>query len=188
MKKWVLLLAMVFCALGTLSAAMVSFLVVETGLAEESARPQSSLLWENGLMDVFFDAGHIVSNAPIMRIPEKTTEKLPDPVRSELDEARNGGADYFILVLLEYPASAAGGIPGSDAASSPASGDTGASGGNPVFAGKPEKVYMRIFSVSNETLVYETACAGTTRLDANEELIEVKKNAAKLIPQLKRRG
>jgi hypothetical protein len=44
---------------------------------------------------------------------------------------------------------------------------------------------MRIFSVSNEALVYEIACAGTGRLDANEELVEVKKNAAKLIPQLK---
>jgi hypothetical protein len=149
-------------------------------------RPQSSLLWENGLMDVFFDAGHIVSNAPIMRIPEKTTEKLPDPVRIEFDQARNGGADYFIMVLLEYPASIVNGIPGSD--ESPASGGAEVSWGKPVSGGKPEKVYMRIFSVSNETLVYEIACAGTVRLDVNEELIEVKKNAAKLIPQLKHRG
>jgi hypothetical protein len=166
MKKWFLLTAMVFCVLGMLSAATVSFLVVETGIPEQSERPQSSLLWENGLFDVFFDAGHIVSNAPIMRIPEKTTEKLPDPVRDELDQARNGGAEYFIVVLLEYPAS----------------GEPPVSGTAP--GGKPEKVYLRIFSVSNETLVYEIALAGTTRLDANEEFLEVKKNAARLIPQL----
>ncbi|MDR2143582.1 MAG: hypothetical protein LBP29_04345 [Treponema sp.] len=198
MKRWFLLPAVFFFSLGALSAATVSFLVVETGLAEESARPQSSLLWENGLMDVFFDAGHIVSNAPIMRIPEKTAEKLPDPARIEFDQARNGGADYFIMILLEYPPSALNGIPGSDEVSGPPpngtsggtgiSGGTGAPGGIPVSGGKPEKVYMRIFSVSNETLVYEIACAGTTRLDANEELIEVKKNAAKLVPQLKHRG
>jgi hypothetical protein len=194
MKKRVLLSAMVFFAFGTLPAATVSFLVVETGLAEESRRPQSSLLWENGMMDAFFDAGHIVSNAPIMRIPElsgeKTTEKLPDPIRTELDQARNGGADYFIVVLLEYPASTTGGIPGSDELEGFDPGGTGgpAFSGNPASGGKPEKVYMRIFSVSNETLVYEIACAGTTRLDPNEELLEVKKNAAKLIPQLKRRG
>jgi hypothetical protein len=122
-----------------------------------------------------------------MRIPEKTTEKLPGQVRIELDEARNGGADYFILVLLEYPAFAAGGIPGSD---EPEGSGPGATAGNPASGGKPEKVYMRVFSVLNEALVYEIACAGTTRLNANEELIEVKKNAAKLIPQLnlKRRG
>lgn len=181
---------MFFFSLGALSAATVSFLVVETGLAEESARPQSSLLWENGLMDVFFDAGHIVSNAPIMRLMEKTAEKLPDLVRGELDQARNGGADYFIMILLEYSASAVNGIPGSDEspALGPVSGGTGVAGEKPVSGGKPEKVYMRIFSVSNETLVYEIACAGTARLDANEELIEVKKNAAKLIPQLKHRG
>jgi hypothetical protein len=196
MKKWFLLPAVFFFSLGALSAATVSFLVVETGLAEESVRPQSSLLWENGLMDVFFDAGHIVSNAPIMRIPGKTTEKLPDPVRNELDQARNGGADYFIVVLLEYSGSAVNGVPGFDEfpASGPVSGGAeafggaGTSGGKPVSGGKPEKVYMRIFSVSNETLVYEIACTGTTRLDANEELIEVKKNAAKLVPQLKHRG
>jgi hypothetical protein len=185
MKKWFLPPVMIFLALGTLPAATVSFLVVETGLAEGSVRPQSSLLWENGLMDAFFDAGYIVSNAPIMRIPEKTTEKLPGPVRIELDEARNGGADYFIVVLLEYPASVSGGIPGSD---EPEGFGGPASAGKPVSGGKPEKIYMRIFSVSNEALVYEIACAGTTRLDANEELIEVKKNAAKLIPQLKHRG
>jgi hypothetical protein len=190
MKKWFLLPAMVFCALGTLSAATVSFLVVETGLAEESVRPQSSLLWENGFMDVFFDAGHIVSNAPIMRIPEKTTEKLPDPVRSELDQARNGGADYFVMILLEYSGSVASGIPGSGESpvSDPASDSAAVPGGAKTSGGKPEKVYMRIFNVSNETLVYEIACAGTARLDANEELIEVKRNAAKLVPQLKHRG
>jgi hypothetical protein len=185
MKKWFLLPAMIFCVLGTLSAATVSFLVVETGIPEQSERPQSSLLWENGLFDVFFDAGHIVSNAPIMRIPEKTTEKLPGPVRGELDQARNGGAEYFIVVLLEYPAFAAGGIPDS---AEPSPSGTDETGGSPVFGGKPEKVYMRIFSVSNGTLVYEIALAGNTRLDANEEFLEVKKNAAKLITQLKGRG
>ncbi|MDR2048038.1 MAG: hypothetical protein LBP69_01140 [Treponema sp.] len=184
MKKWFLLPAVFFFSLGALSAATVSFLVVETGLAEESVRPQSSLLWENGLMDVFFDAGHIVSNAPIMRIPEKTAEKLPGPARIEFDEAKNGGADYFIVVLLEYSPFAVDGTPGSGGVPVP----DGNPASGPASGGKPEKVYMRIFSVSNETLVYEAACAGTTRLDANEELIEVKKNAAKLIPQLKHRG
>jgi hypothetical protein len=190
MKKWFLLPVMVFLVLETLSAATVSFLVVETGLAEGSIRPQSSLLWENGLMDAFFDAGHIVSNAPIMRIPEKTAEKLPGPVRIELDQARNGGADYFIVVLLEYPASASKGIPGFDEPEGFGPDGTGGptSTGKPASGGKPEKIYMRIFSVSNEALIYEIACAGTVRLDENEELIEVRKNAAKLIPQIKHRG
>ncbi|MDR0403036.1 MAG: hypothetical protein LBH35_05535 [Treponema sp.] len=182
MKKWLLPPFMVFFALGTLPAATVSLLVVETGLSGESGRPQSSLLWENGLFDVFFDAGHIVSNAPIMRLPEKTTEKLPGEVRTELDQAKNGGADYFIVILLEYP-----GAPAIEETPVPA-GTPALTGELSVFGGKPEKVYMRIFSVADETLVYEASCAGNTRLDVNEELLEVKKNAAKLIPQLRRRG
>jgi hypothetical protein len=196
MKKWFLAPFMVFFTLGTISAATVSFLVVETGLYEESERPQSSILWENGMMDVFFDAGHIVSNAPIMRIPEKTAEKLPEPVRVEFDQARNGGADYFIVVLLEYPGgSAVDGSPGVDSipvsGRNPVSGGGSGSDGIPGSmgaSGKPEKVYMRIFSVANETLVYEIAWVGNTRLDSNEEFLEVKKNAAKLVPQIKRRG
>jgi hypothetical protein len=165
MKKWFLLPAVIFFVLGTLPAATVSFLVIETGLSEESERPRSSLLWENGMMDVFFDAGHVVSNAPIMRIPEKTGEKFPVQVRSEFDEARNGGVDYFIMILLEYPGPGSAGV-----------------------LEKPEKVYMRIFTVSNETLLYEIAYTGNARLDSSDEFLEVKKNAAKLVPQLGRKG
>ncbi|MDR1506916.1 MAG: hypothetical protein LBI67_07405 [Treponema sp.] len=165
MKKLILLLGMVLAS-GALSAATVSFLIIEAGLPEEDGQSQSSSLWESGMMDVFFEAGHIVSNAPVMRIPdagifEKSGEKLPDRARTEFDEAKNGGADYFVMALLEYRGSG---------------------------LEKPQTVYLRVFSVSNETLLFETSCAGNSRIDAHDEFLEVKKNAEKLVPQLRQRG
>ena len=54
------------------SASTVSFLVVETGLHDGFASPQSSSrLWEEGLMAFFFDSGHI--GVRILK-PEKVDE------------------------------------------------------------------------------------------------------------------
>jgi hypothetical protein len=90
-----------------LSAATVSVAVVETGLQEESPRSESSNLWENGLMDVFFDAGHIVSNAPLMRLPGKPAAPFPEELRDDLAEAAAGGMEFLVLALLEYQETAA---------------------------------------------------------------------------------
>jgi hypothetical protein len=82
----------------TVSAAMVSFYVIETGLNEE-ANVRQSILWENAFMDVFFDAGFIISNAPLLRLEEKP----PDVMEViDIEEAITGGIDYMLIVLLEY--------------------------------------------------------------------------------------
>ncbi|GHV31534.1 hypothetical protein AGMMS4952_20450 [Spirochaetia bacterium] len=82
--------------------ATVSFVVIETGLREETPPIASSRLWEDALLGVFFDSGHIVSNTPIRRIPEKPPKNLPDEARVSLDSALEGGADFFILAMLDY--------------------------------------------------------------------------------------
>jgi hypothetical protein len=119
-----------FAPVTPLSAATLSFLVVETGEGEgpleASARPgpaassnfESSSLWETSLFDVFFEAGHIVSNSPILRMnrgggadfpgKEAPHKEFPPEIRVDLDEAAASRADYFILALLAYPAGAAG--------------------------------------------------------------------------------
>jgi len=81
-------------------AATVSFYVIETGITEDFDMKQSqSLLWENAFMDVFFDAGYIISNAPIMRLEKKPSDILQV---IDLDEAAFYGIDYMLIVLLEY--------------------------------------------------------------------------------------
>ena len=85
-----------------INAATVSFLVIETGLPPETGINQHSVLWENGLLDVFFEAGHIVSNAPIKRLNSKPMEEFPREAMGDLNDAREGGAEFFILALLEY--------------------------------------------------------------------------------------
>jgi hypothetical protein len=85
-----------------LNAAMVTFLVVETGLKlSESKKPQSQI-WENNLMDTFFNAGHIVSNSVMTRMEVPPKDEFNNLVSAEADVALNGGVDYMILAHLNY--------------------------------------------------------------------------------------
>jgi hypothetical protein len=93
----VLFLLLVFPA----SASMVSFLVVETGLGEE-ANTQYGSIWEGGLMEVFFDAGHIVTNCPIARIEKRPENDISGPIGNDFFEAAVNGAEYFVLCYLEF--------------------------------------------------------------------------------------
>jgi hypothetical protein len=106
-----------------LSSATVNFLVVETvppgeDSPGEGAPPfESSALWEACLLDVFFEAGHVVSNSPILRLDGLRAADLPGKngaggefpreIRPELEGAALGGAEYFVLVLLTYQPGAA---------------------------------------------------------------------------------
>jgi len=82
----------------SVSAATVSFYVVEAGINEDADKKLSEL-WENAFMDVFFDAGYIISNAPILRL-----EQSPSNILQILDfkEAIVSGIDYMLVVLLDY--------------------------------------------------------------------------------------
>ena len=84
------------------SASMVSFLLVETGLGEEAPNTQYSSLWEGGLMAAFFDAGHIVTNSPIARMAVKPDHDFASYIEDDFNEAADGGAEYFILGFLDY--------------------------------------------------------------------------------------
>ena len=95
---FVLLAVLIF----PVSASMVSFLVVETGLSEQSPNTQYGSIWEGALMSCFFDAGYIVTSAPIMRMEQKPSQDLTGTVKNGFDEASWGGADFFILGFLNY--------------------------------------------------------------------------------------
>jgi hypothetical protein len=82
-------------------AATVSIMVIETG-GTRTKVSRTATIWEAGMMSVLFEAGHIVSNAPAVRIPNADERALPTEARREFEEAANGGADYFIMILLFY--------------------------------------------------------------------------------------
>jgi hypothetical protein len=146
------------CLLFPLSAANVSFLVIETGVREEGRINESSTIWENGLMDAFFDAGHIVTNAPIMRLNENPPREFPGEAKKTLDEAVQGGAEFFVLALLDYQ-----GI--SPAANS---------------ALNPRSVSLRLFSTNPYKILYERTYPAGTSIQKNDRF-SYAQNAARLI-------
>ena len=83
-------------------ASMVSFFVIETGLPESRLNNEHSVQWENAFMDVFFDAGYIVSNAPIIRFDTKPQGDILHFSGISVMEARNWGIDYMIIAQLDY--------------------------------------------------------------------------------------
>ena len=83
----------------TLFAANISVLVVESG---ENREAQYPVLWENGLLEIFFDAGHIVTNSPKIQIAEKVIDDIPSEAKREFDDAKDGGMEYFLIALIDY--------------------------------------------------------------------------------------
>ena len=94
----ILSLALIF----PVSASMVSFLIVEAGLNDEAPGTQLGAIWEDGLMSSFFDAGHIVTNNPILRLEERPESALFGSVRHDFNDATTGGAEFFILCIIDY--------------------------------------------------------------------------------------
>jgi hypothetical protein len=96
--KWLVLTGL-FCIVPALTsnAATVSIMVVETG---GSGAGGMATFWESGIMNELFESGHIVSNAPAVWVPHTDGRELPAEARRELNEAANGGADYFVVILL----------------------------------------------------------------------------------------
>jgi hypothetical protein len=84
------------------SAVNVSVLVAETGVRGGGPPFAISGIWEGILLDVFFEGGHIVSNAPILRLSSFPDKELPGEAVSDFYEAAGGGSEYFILAILDY--------------------------------------------------------------------------------------
>jgi hypothetical protein len=83
-------------------ASTVSLMVIETGRNGAEVPGESSLLWENSLIDACFEAGHIVTNAPVLSLEKQLTGDIPREAGIDLDEAVRGGMDYLIIALLDY--------------------------------------------------------------------------------------
>jgi hypothetical protein len=100
-KGFLLVFALAFFPVFPVLAENVSVMVIESG-AGAVAGAGNADFWENGMMEVLFDAGHIVSNARSMRIARFPDDEFPNEALRDFQEAAEGGAEYFVLALLEY--------------------------------------------------------------------------------------
>ncbi|GHV56243.1 hypothetical protein AGMMS49579_20580 [Spirochaetia bacterium] len=144
-----------------LHGATISFLVIETGLWEDAKANEYSSLWENSLMEVFFEEGHIVSNSPVLRLAEKSDKEFPDEATGEFSGAVEGGVDYFILAMLDFPATAGGKIR------------------------KPGDISLRLYKTRPYEFLYEERYAGRNNNNMNDEFVRVKQTVRRLLPYLK---
>ena len=146
MKKIIMpgMLIFILCALPA-GASNVTFLVMETGLRQGSPSAQNHAVWENGLFDVFFETGHIVSNAHYLRIYEKPGDSLPYDAERDYIDAREGGMDYFVVAIINYTTQKGMEIP------------------------KPQNVSLRLFSTKSEQMLYEQTYTYTTTKNEREE-------------------
>lgn len=97
-----MILFSLFLVLQPCSAATISVQVAEQGVSEDYPAVEASSAWEAGLLDSIFDAGHIASNGPLVRLGESVNTEGISISNQEIDDARRGSADYIIYVLLEY--------------------------------------------------------------------------------------
>lgn len=160
-KPLMLVLLICFLAASHLNAATVSFLVIETGLARDMPTSQYSTMWENGLLDVFFEYGHIVSNSPLLRLYQKPDDGFPDEAERDYDEANEGGMNYFIIAVLEYP--------------SPH--------GNANM--KPKNVSLRLFSTKSTEMIIEQKYIDKEAKTQKEDYDNIKNAIAEMAVRVK---
>jgi hypothetical protein len=144
-----------------LHASMISILVIETCLQQETVVDEYSSLWEDGLMGVFFDAGHIVTNGTIMRLDKNPLKEFPDEAQADFHEASEGGAEYYVLALLEYK--------------------------NQDGTIKPAGISIRLYSMVPRKLIYEQRFPAGQSADLKEEYAHANQAARALISHLKDR-
>jgi hypothetical protein len=103
MLKKYLFFVLFFCVfiLPCLFGANVSCLVIETGLPQGGSKSQYSTMWEDNLMDVLFETGHIVSNGRMLHLDRKPPESFPGEAERAYQEARENGMDYFLIAIIE---------------------------------------------------------------------------------------
>jgi hypothetical protein len=99
-KRIIFSVLFIFLFALNVEASMVSFSIIETGLPPNGERNRHSVLWENAFMDVFFNAGYIVSNYPMKRLAARP-ENIIDAV-FDLGEAVEVGINYVVITLLEF--------------------------------------------------------------------------------------
>jgi len=142
-------------------AYMVSFFIIESGLPPEGAKNQHSQQWENVFFDVFFDAGYIVCNSPMLRIESKPKISMEKFVKNEVDEAREGGADYFIVAQLDYS-------------------DGALTGG--ILT--PNEISLVLYAITPFRLIKERKVTGKTYKSEKDEIDDLRNIVKGIVPKI----
>jgi len=100
MKRFTLAVILGVFAFYSAQASVVSFFIIETGLPGNGSDHQHSVFWENAFLDVFFEAGYIVCNSPILRMETKPSGDILRQV--DMQEARNSGIDFLLIAQLDF--------------------------------------------------------------------------------------
>ena len=148
-------------AIFPLNAANISFLIMETGLSENRSS-RYSVLWESGLFEILFEHGHIVSNAPTMRVSEKPEAAFPSDAERDYEDAKRGRMDFFIIAIINYPGQKSGTMQ------------------------KPQNVVLRLFNTRTERMIHEQIFSDTKSKSSREEYDFVKKSIAEFAANLRR--
>jgi hypothetical protein len=160
MKKIILALLCCFFLNFNAWASMVSIYVVETGLPFERAETRHPSLWENAFMDVFFDAGYIVSNAPVYRLEERPRGDILEEVEFDLSIAHMAGIDFLIVAQLNFTENIQ----------------------------TPDDILFHVYRVSPREKIAERRFPGRTYRSEREEFDAFKVIARGLIPYITRQG
>lgn len=154
-KSLFLILFIAAAAVIPSGAATISIMIIETGAADKADRKTAGI-WESGIMDAFFDEGHIVCNTPAIQIPNMDDEELPKEARRNFEDADINGVDYFVIAQLNYSQTESSVITG------------------------PDKVSLKLYRVNPYVMLYNTSYPAKPGLPASEEFSGAK-NAARML-------
>jgi hypothetical protein len=176
MKKRFLFLPFFAVVLSTLPsprlyAANVSVLVVETGILDGiPLEIQRTREWESGLMNVFFEKGHVVSNADTFALASKPAGRFPDGFGYVLELAEEGGVDFLVLAFLEY--------------------EPGGKTGKLMTKNEPAKptgADIRLFTVRKGELLHSELLSSGAAFFGKDEGVVAESAARKMIPYMRAR-
>ena len=136
---------------------MVSFFIVETGLPEGRSNNDHSVQWENAFMDIFFDAGYIVSNSPIVRLQTNPQDDLLRSAGINIMETRNWGVDYVVIAQLDYVS----------------------------LTQSPEKISFIIYRVNTNEKIFDRQIDGKSYRSVREEYDDIRSIVRALVPFIK---
>jgi hypothetical protein len=156
---WLLIIFALFGG-GLLFSETVSVIIVETGIPEEAPIIESSRNWESGIMETFFEYGHIVSNAAMLRLNADQANPYPSEQVINLDDIRDGGAAFYVLAVLHY---------------------NEANGTDSV----PSSIALRLIQLRSNKVLYEQQIDGS-KIDIQNELKYAMQAAEALIPYVKK--
>ncbi len=98
-RRWALLIALTTYCAASCFAKSLSIQVIQNNTGEDKVLTESSV-FEQYVIDYFFEKGNIVSNSPIYI--NSSADKNSKALKTALTDTKNGGLDYLVRIELTY--------------------------------------------------------------------------------------